>query len=43
MRRIELLNLARGADGDARRALNLLEIAAGSWTVIALTRMLPRS
>lgn len=25
----ELLDLARGADGDARRALNLLEIAAG--------------
>jgi putative ATPase len=25
----ELLNLARGADGDARRALNLLEVAAG--------------
>ncbi len=25
----ELLGLARGADGDARRALNLLEIAAG--------------
>jgi putative ATPase len=25
----ELLGLARGADGDARRALNLLEVAAG--------------
>ena len=25
----ELLDLARGADGDARRALNLLEVAAG--------------